>query len=534
MAGYIQADFRGGTNLFDEDIALGDNEYSYLFNLRNRTTALKPIKLPLEDTTAPTGKKQGIYAFDNYLLLFCAGRAYFKNVVTDSAWTQIENLSLDTSVDYIYTEAVPASTINFSRELIDPKQISGTSTNPVVNLTGIVINGSVSGLIVQDGISQPWIILPDASARKLQTYEEWTMANREYVPIMKQMCFHNGILFGIDPNGTSILRSVSGRPLDFVVNVKQNGDKGGKADTVSHSVGFDPITFLGALNSGELIVATAKTCHPLELNYERTIFAEPTFRNPKPFSAGVVNQFSFVDIGGDYGFIDFDGMRSFNAVNQLTNEGRSSVFSARIQAALAQKQTNLLAATSFDNFSFFALDTLFGNAIGVYDNIRQQWVGFDDYNLDEQFKMFAVANQGTQPFLYGITENKIYKLFAGTNYATSEVRLKALIANDPKNQIRLQEIYAVFTENTIAGQASITEIANGTVGATVTNSLEVKPTQNQLFPFKSISPQCFKTQAKISWNTDGKLLIVSVGVMGQTQKVPVQQSGKIFNESNNS
>jgi hypothetical protein len=486
--------------------------------------------VPLEDTTAPVGKKQGSYSFDQYSVLFCAGRAYYKNVITDSAWTQIADLALDTSVDYIYTCVVPASTFNYARKLEDNNQVAGTATTPGITTQNIIINGTASGLVVQDGINQGWLILPNGTARRLQTYEQWTLANREYVPIMKQMVFINGILFGMAPDGATILRSVSGRPLDFVINVTIKGDKGGDAFTTSYRASYNRVNFLGALNSGELFVATDTTCYPIEFNYDARIFAEPTFYNRKPFSAGIVNQFSFVDIRGDYGFIDYDGIRSFNAVAQLTNEGRNSVFSAGIQSALATKQT-VTAATMFNNFGFFAVDTQFGNTLAVYDSIRQQWVCFDDYDMEEQFKMFSIANQSNAPFVYAITNTKLYKLFSGTETAVASTTLRATTASDLSAGIRLDNVYTVFTEASFAGDVDVLEIANGVQGKTVTHELDRKQVQHKRFNFKTLSGTVFKSQQRITWTNDAKLVAAGIGITGMTTATPQQQIVKQFNEA---
>jgi hypothetical protein len=526
----IQASFTGGTNLFDEDIALGENEYGLGFNIRNRTTALKTIKLPLEDITAPAGKKQGCYAFDNYLLLFCAGLAYYKDIITDSAWAQISEFAMSPTVDYIYICVVPASTFNYSRKLKSDGNVDGTATESSVDVQNIVVNGTLAGVVVQDGVNQPWLIKADASARLLGTYEQWTTSNREYVPIMKQMCFINGILFGMAPDGRTLYRSVSGRPLDFVVNVTTTGNKGGKANTTSYTVSYDEVNYIGALSSGELLVATAKTCYPLEFNYEKTIFAEPTFLNRKPFSAGIVNQFSFIDTNQDYAFIDFDGIRSFNAVSQLNNEGRNSVFSARIKNSLTLKQSTT-AAIVFDDFSFFAVVTDQGNVIAVYDNIRRSWVCFDDYELGEQFKLFALANQGTEPFLYAITDTKLYKLFAGTEDATASVDLRAFISGSLKTQLKLQNIYAVFSNPTTTGIAAVTEYCDGVENKTVTEPLTTKRIQNLKFSFAALGSQCFKTQPTITWNNDASLLMVEVEVSGIAKQVATGQTVVRRNEN---
>src|SRR5205823_6881184 len=189
---------------------------------------------------------------------------------------------------------------------------------------------------------------------------------REYVPIGSLMAYLNGILFVV--NGNKIYRSVSGRPLDFVVNVDINGNKGGNADTVSYSVSSENITALKTLNSGQLFVGTLLNCFPIDLNYDSVIFQEPTFNNRAGMSVGIVNQQSFVDILGDYAWIDIDGLRSFNAVNQLTNEGRDSVFSQYVNSLfLNSVQGNLQASFVYRNHGYFAVKTTFGNVVLVFN-----------------------------------------------------------------------------------------------------------------------------------------------------------------------
>jgi hypothetical protein len=110
------------------------------------------------------------------------------------------------TVDRVYAQAVPASTFNYQRKLNDATKIEGNTANQVVSTQNIQINGTAAGLVVQDGVNQGWIILPDATARRLQRYSQWTTTNREYVPIMKQMAYINGILFGVAPDGSTLLQ----------------------------------------------------------------------------------------------------------------------------------------------------------------------------------------------------------------------------------------------------------------------------------------------------------------------------------------
>ena len=67
-------DFTGGLrNQFiseKEDLAAS---YRLLINARVRDNAVRPIELPVEDNTLPAGLRQGLYAFDQYVLAFVAG-----------------------------------------------------------------------------------------------------------------------------------------------------------------------------------------------------------------------------------------------------------------------------------------------------------------------------------------------------------------------------------------------------------------------------------------------------------------------------
>lgn len=531
-----QLNFSGGMNLFDSEILLGSNEYALAYNVRNRTAKLQSLNGPDEDELAPVGFKQGIYAFDKYVLLFNNGEAYYKNIILDdSIWTKIVGLTLNTTVDYIYTQVIPASRFNYDRKLTSDNQIEGNKqVNPISVLPNL-INGSDAGLIVQDGVQQGYIIKANGTARRLKTFAEWTLVDREYVPIMKQMAYVNGILFGIDITGTILYRSVSGRPMDFVVDVDTTGYKGDDANKTAYSIGQDTVTCLKSLSNGQLLVATNKVCSPLTLNYDKTIFNEPTFININGFSAGIVNQFSIVeylrDDGTgfiDYYFIDTDGLRSFNSASSNQNEGRNSNFSYRISQSLVTKQI-VTAAITFNDYSMFSIKTIYNddNLIAVYDNKRETWVCFDNYNIGT-IKQFAVADQSDNPTLYAITSDKVYKLFSLESYLTSTVRIKSAITGSLKTQLKLMNIYSTLLNGTLVGTVNATEYCNGVLNKTVTQPLLGKLTENLRFNFQGLGSQCFRTQPEISWNTDAELAGVEIEIEGETQATPIQQQARAY------
>ncbi len=514
---YVQSDFSGGMNIFGSEVKIADNEYGLASNIRIRTNDLICAKEPVEDEQAPDGLMQGLYAFDVYLLLFCRGAAFYKDVTDpNSEWTQINNFAMSTTAPRIYVEAVPASTLNFERKLQEGDRADGSSseTNLDVN-PQIRQSSSLSGLVCQDGgTTQPFIIFPDATAAQLKPYEQWTKTLREYVPKGKQMKYMNGILFIVAPDGKTIYRSVSGRPLDFVVNVKADGDKGGNADTTSYNIGYNAVTCLSSLNSGELFVGTSETCHPVEFNYDRTIFAEPTFFNRRSFSAGVVNQFSFIDILSDYTFIDIDGVRSFNAVQQQQSEGRNAIFSSRISKAFEGiKQADLTsAAFVFDNYSFFAVNTVYGYRVAVYDNNRLVWVALDDLGLANPIKQFAAAKQSTDPTLYGITEDKVYRLYKSDEELQGDVRFKGFTAGTAAAKVKLQNVYVTFDGGVTSGLATIDQLVNnGTTAPSITRTVPLDGTSEPVrFNFQSQGKEGWKVQPRLRWQNEASIPSISV------------------------
>lgn len=540
-----QTTFAGGLDLFNEDFALAPDAYRLGFNLRNRTGALQTINGPLE-IDAPSGKKQGLYGFEQYLVLFANGSAFYKIIDSDTDWTQMVNFYMNPFVDYIYAAPVPASTLNLLR-VVDPDKVNGNVLNDNVGIKNIRINGTDAGLLCQDGLNQPLLIKPDASIKRTQIYAQWTTTAREYVPIGLNMIYHpSGILFVVSADRKRILRSVSGRPLDFVVNVDINGNKGGNADTVDYAVSNDDITCLGVLNSGELLIGTLNGIYPVVLNYDKIIFQEPTFLNNSSIAAGVVNQFSFVDILGDYAFIDKDGLRSFNAVSQLKNEGRNSVFSLFINSLFTNiSQGNFTASFVFDNYALFSVTTIYGSVVLIYDTTRQKWVSIDILGIPA-IKQFAVVKQSTNPRLFCITEKKVYQYFGSGSPLLATFRSRSGISGDLKQEIRLKNVRAAFDESNpdititvqeiIDGQSKVKvkeKLKGGTNGVNYPVKYPVqfksgKLLENLNFNFANQSTLGNKIAIEVTWQDTSKLVQVQIEPDDSTQLTSIRQQSGVF------
>jgi len=386
---FQQESFKGGMNQQVDPTRLQFDEYPLLINGRTRYGVVEPVELPADADPQGTldGRKvQGVYSAGPYFIVFADGKCFYKNSADIlGAFIQMPGFQMDPFVDTIYAEQVPTSSMNYVRKLDD-----GTNINGGVNLFTSQA-GSPQCLVCQDSINQPRLIFEDGTTRVSLTYDEWTIDNREYIPIGTIMMYLNGILYCWGPvmngnvklNARQLFRSVTGRPLDFVVNIDTTGNKGGDASTTSYAVDFDEVTCMVRMNSnvGAFFVSTAKNSYLVTPVLTGLLpFNEPLFTTQPLFNTGPVNNFSLADLVGDAVFIDFGGVRSFNAVLQNRNEGRNLPFSKKVALLFATIIQTSTAAFSFDDYVFFAVDTIYGRGVLVYDTIQSCWVGLDIYD----------------------------------------------------------------------------------------------------------------------------------------------------------
>lgn len=529
---FSQVDFSGGMNQQVDGSRVGLTEYPLLLNARTRNGIVEPVTRPIDRTPTDLTWFQGVYAAGSYSVIFASGQAFYKDeTLATSEYTRIPGLQLSTTARFIYACAVPASTVNARRTLTDQnninlgvKFIADTSSSPQC-------------LVVQDGTSQPWIIFPDGSARVTQNYNQWLTTNREYVPIGSQMLFAGGILYVVSSDGKQIFRSVTGRPLDFMVIIAPNGDKlasesDGGAAQISHKVDYAPITAIGTLNSADdsFYVSTARTSYSVRPNFDITPYGEPSFDNVFLFSTGATNQFSLCDVLGDIALVDYSGIRSFNSVRQFRVDGKNSPFSARINALLDGQTQTSAAAVAFDNYAIFAVRTVFGEGFLVYDTILQQWAALD---LHEEFSsrpvlMFAEVKTNTTRKLLCITRTGLFELYSssGTTHVAgyytpefcsgqSAIRQKPLHVKLTFVDVRTAgNVFVLPYEDSKAGVQKASAVAarlisrNSYVPPIVNGTSD--QVRNVLVPLNDTSKVCWKCGLFVRWNFSGKLAAITL------------------------
>lgn len=462
---YIQQSFSGGLNQEIDSTRLSRDEYPLLINGRSRYDVVTNIRLPKQimDNAINGVNYQNITAADNILFIFVDGKAYFKDLdYPDSGFQPVNAPSLNPNVSNIFTELVPASYTNFQRSLLK----TNNNRNTDVLLTNL-INQTPQTLVAQDGISQPIGIFTTMSGRELKRYAEWNLEDREYVPIGNQMLYHDGILYVVSKDKRRIYRSITGRGLDFMVNIMPGDDgdkwpdeKDGNAETVSHAVDYNEITSINRLTTDDssIFVSTKKASYavvPL-VSLADLIFGEPTFTNRFLFSAGNISPFGFIELLGNNAFQDFNGLRSFNAILQLKNEGKNSPFSKRLGPILQGISQDYVTAINFDNYALFACNTIYGRGVIVYDTLRETFVALDIYPGITQIKQFAeIKNSAGERFLFFITtDNKLYQAFAG-NISTTQLLVGEWCSNDPKLEQRWSQLKLVFIDCKTEGNVNV-------------------------------------------------------------------------------
>ena len=530
----LKNNFFGGINQQVDGHKIDLNaEYYLLTNARVRDNVVEPVPAPLDVTAGlpASGLIQGLYTFDDYLLVFKGGAAYYR-LAQDNVWHHIASIALDPNVEYIECCLVPASTVNFKRASVDAADaksdqlyFSSTQSTPEC-------------VFVTDGINQPWVIFPDGSARVTKTYAQWTPDDAEYVPICKHPTFSNGILYcvGRDKAGrfNQIFRSVPGRPLDFVILLdaagnKVGGEDEGGAPALAWRVSYGECTCLQAVpaQNGAIFAATANASWLVQPDFTNTIAGAPSFVNIPLFDVGASSQFSLVNVRGDTAIVNYDGIRTFNSIMTQQNRGENAPFNIKINRLIDDIKQASAACIEYDDYAGFAVQTIHGPGILWYDTQLQVFVALDLYKNVGKIKQFAkVVTQNNDRLFFFDENGKLFEAFAGNSqrvalylgeYATSRVRTQHRIAQVSLNFLRARS-------NGYAQVTAFTDwLRNGTVVRNIVatdapddgdfplDQARTRPdVNNPEFSFADSGVSGYRAGVLIEWDADAVLGAVEV------------------------
>lgn len=514
--------FNGGMNLLLAETDINTNEYREAFNVSNRYGNLEPFNQNQEIASSIVGKKQALVAFGQYIIIFSGGLCYYQNTLTGLI-NRVDNFQMSDSVDRLYVIAIPPSSSNFKRT----SSTDGTGSYD----TTFRVNGSPAGLLVQDGINQPWLIYVsdgNVEARRTKTYDEWTVEDREYVPVGLDMLLVDGILWIVSPDKKRLYRSVTNRPLDFVVSVDASGYKSpnaidGDARISSFFVSYSDIIALAPYTSTSFIASTnAPHSYVINISRERLVWGEPTFSKDDLFNSALINSHSLVDNLGDKCFISYKGIRSFNSTRQLYIESKNEIFSGKINAALeGVLQDSNSAAISFEDYLFFSINTIWGYAIGVYDLITSSWCSFI-LTPNSKVKQFATLLPHYNKLYAITTDNKILEIFGSTTPMTGFVKTIRFAVDDLSVQHKLVSLRPLLENQLQDGTILVTAFVDNKVAesksqilqAGVSNSVfsaefpvveDRQGVENKALHFTTNPLQGYKIGYNIQWSGGGML-----------------------------
>jgi hypothetical protein len=478
---FTQSSFIGGLDNNIDPTKLSPESYYLGINVRNRQSNLQPIRKPLNlSDKIPEGNLQGIFGAGTLLLLFINGEPYIRDVsVEDTGFVRlIGATALDPDVPYIFAEFVPGSTIGFGRVNAPIEYVAGNvavEDNVTFNRE-LPFNTSVQGVIYQDGLNQGNFILSgEGVIRKAQDYGQWTVGNREYLPKMRQMLYYGGILFGISADGKDIFHSVSGRPLDFVVAIDQTGNKEGPeteggAPGVSWKVDFEALTAIRPTPTQDVLaVTTLNKSFLLQLLTEENslIYGEPDYSAFQVAAIGAVNHLCFADLNGDTAIINTKGIHSFNAAKIVKTESANDPISGKVNRLFELDEDHFVAqdypcAHNFGaDYSLFAVNTIYGRGVLVYDKIAQAFVSLDMYSGVGQIKQFAdIVVNGRRRLFFITTDNQLFEGFAGDGTETAAILPAEWASGDPTAMQKPGYMHLIFSECEENGTVSITPIVN--------------------------------------------------------------------------
>lgn len=470
MPTVIKTQFTGGIDQFHDpsqvDFAAG---YVLGVNCRTRNGKMESIQAPRDITASlPAGKRQGIYTFGNFVVAFVSGKAYYATYAGD-VWNEFTGgFAMSETVDRIYAELIPASSINFLRMLSDASDVGGSS----VKLSIDSVFPSPRCIICCDGENQPWLLVPDGSSRVTKNYDQWSKEDPEYVPIGIMPMYHpDGILYMVmrDKHGnwTQIVRSVSGMPINFVIKVNSAGEKHGTEEesgalALAHHVSYNDITCLKLINSPDssFFVGTSTGSYLVFPDYNDLIFAEPKFKHQSLFPVGPLNQFCVVDIGGDTALICSRGIRSFNGTREVRALGKNDPFSLPLTRVIDGITQQIAAAIEYDNYVVFALQTKFGAATIWYDTLLKAFVSLDFYDGVAEIKQFAVTQTNDATKLWFITtDERVYEAFSGDNTLEAGIypaeRQPTKLVDGRVAQHRLMQLTCTFVDTYTEGTCTV-------------------------------------------------------------------------------
>lgn len=442
--------------------------YRIGLNIRVRKNGIEPAHRHVKLDT-PFGLHQAVFANDNKLGLIVAGNIYKVKLPENITIPQSGSGVISATADRVYHAAVPAP--------------SNWLVNSVYQPT---ISTAEECIVVQDDVNQPTLIFSDFSHRPAHTYADWTFEDPEYVPIGSFMAYSGRKLF--IAKDKKIYQSVSGRPLDFVLNINNDGEKGGDADTTHIGISAATLTALAPSQTGGLLPFTRYKAYSLEPEYQLPqIFGEPQYVPADVFPVGAVNDLAFAFANGESLFISPAGIQAFNQVLQVQRASNNTPYGAKIIDYLIRPITST-ATAMVDDYTFIAVNTIFGPAVLVHDNVLNAFIGFD-LTLGIVKEFCTIEDNGLTRLFY-ITASGLYEipLREGAK-AIGTVYFGEFSTGEADKLLKVADVHLGFNNIKSAGQVDVELWTDKVLNPDMRQAKELNYTSGGNLGLLSVTPQ---------------------------------------------
>ena len=442
--------------------------YRIGLNIRIRKNGIEPAWRHVKYDT-PAGLHQTVFANDNQLGVIVAGSIYKVKLPENATIPQGGTGVISAVADRVYHAAVPAPSNWLVNSIYQP-----------------TISTAEECLVIQDGANQPTLIFSDFSHRPAQTYDDWTYEDPEYVPIGAFMAYSGRKLF--IANGKKIYQSVSGRPLDFVLNIDNDGNKVGTADTTHIGVSAATLTALAPSQTGGLLPFTRYKAYSLEPEYQLPlIFGEPQYVPSDVFPVGAVNDLAFAFANGESLFISPAGIQAFNQVLQVQRASNNTPYGAKIIDYLIRPITST-ATAMVDDYTFIAVNTIFGPGILVHDNVLNAFVGFD-LTLGIVKEFATIEDAGLTRVFY-ITATGLYEIPLRDGVkATGTVYFGEFSTGEADKLLKVADVHLGFNNIKSAGQIDVELWTDKVLNPDMRQAKELEYTAGGDLDLLSVTPQ---------------------------------------------
>lgn len=406
-----QTSFNGGLVTALNFQRLPENAYGFAQNVRLSGGTLEPIYSPVR-ASVPPGNINASFAFGRWLVLVIDGIVWYRDVISSLVFDRIPDVALVPPT--VHGCVIPSRYLNYQRVLSETGAVRRNFNAPT--------RSSDPGLFLTDGSSQPIVVYPTVSglgARTTVPLSAFDVNTSEYVPtgLFPHWTGSKLLLIRKDSAGnyTQIVQSVTGEPLNFAIIIDDDGRPAG-GGMLPYSIGPDPVVGIRRMPDESFLVQTKResvVVVPDDTSLFFEDFNEPTFRAIRRFDVGSTGLNAALEARGrDIIFVSRYGIHSINAIQERASRQVLDSFGSDIHTLFSESAQVDPAVVAWGDELLFAVNTIYGQLVVVFDMFMNRFVSVDDYRIGKIVNFLVIAAEEDDR-IFAQTETGLFELFVG-------------------------------------------------------------------------------------------------------------------------